>query len=85
MKEILKQNYQSYVKDTFLVHTKVQNKVKGVQLPEIHGAMKPLVPHKIPEKQPLKPVIIDDTSIVIDLDTKSDLDTELQDATVTHT
>ena len=40
--------------------------------------MKPVVPHKIPEKQPVKtkrretkPITINDTPTVIDLDTKS--------------
>ena len=92
MKEILKQNYHSYVKDTFLVKLGSQNKAKGVQLPAIHGTMKPLVPHKIPENQPVKtrrreakPIIINDTPTVIDLDTKPELDTQSQDTAVTQT
>ena len=44
IKEILKQNYQNYVKDTFLVQTSSQ--AKGVKVPTAHGsATKPLVPH----------------------------------------
>ena len=54
MKEILKQNYHSYVKDTFLVHTRSQNKAKGVKLPTVHGSTKPLTPHEIPEKQSVR-------------------------------
>ena len=48
MREILKQNYQNYVKDTFLVQTRSQNKAKGIKVHVIYGTMKPLVPHKIP-------------------------------------
>ena len=92
MREILKQNYQNYVKDTFLVQTRSQNKAKGIKVPIIHSATEPLVPHDIPVKQPvktkrreIKPIIIDDTSTVIDLDAKPELDTKLQDATITQT
>ena len=41
MKEILKQNYHSCVKDTFLVQTRSQNKAKGVTLPSVHGTTEP--------------------------------------------
>ena len=61
----------------------------------MHSATKPLVPHDIPEKQPVKtrrkeatPIIIDDddeTPIVIDLDTKPKLDTQLLDTAVVQT
>ena len=83
MKEILKQNYQSYVKDTFLVQTRSQNKAEGVKLPTVHGATKPLVPHEILEKQltrtrkeevrrEVKP-ILDDTSILIEAEPNQNL------------
>ena len=75
-----------------MVQTRSQNKAKGIKVPVLHSAMKPLIPHKIPEKQPVKtkrreakPIIIDDTPNEIDLDTKPELDTELQDAAVTQT
>ena len=61
----------------------------------MHSTTKPLVPHDIPEKWPVKtrrkeatPIIInddDETPIVIDLDTKPKLDTQLQDAAVAQT
>ena len=54
IREILEQNYYNYVKDTFLVQTRSQKKAKGVKLPMVHGTTKPLVPHEIPEKQPVK-------------------------------
>ena len=38
MKEILKQNYQNYVKDTFLVQTRSQIKVHGVKVAAVHSA-----------------------------------------------
>ena len=38
-------------KDKYIVQTKSQTKVSGVQLPEVHGSRKRLDPHKIPEKQ----------------------------------
>ena len=95
MKEILKQNYQNYVKDTFLVQTRSQIKAKGVKVPTMNSTTKPLVQHDLPEKQPIKtirkeatPIIIDDDDeapIVIDLDTKPELDTQLQDAVVAQT
>ena len=92
MTEILKQNCQNYLKDTFVVQTRSKNKAKGVKVPAIHGATKPLVPHKIPAKQPVKtkrreakPIIIDDTPIVIDFGTEPELDTQLKDAAVTQT
>ena len=92
MKEILKQNYQNYAKDTFLIQTKSHIKAKGVNVPAVHGATKPLVTHDIPEMWPVKtrrkettPIIINDEDeipIVIDLDTKPKLDTQSQGATV---
>ena len=87
MKEILKQNCQNYVEDTFLVQTSSQNKAKGVKVPAVHGATKHLVPHDILKKWQVKtrrkgvtPIIInsdDETPPVIDLDTKSEFDTQL--------
>ena len=89
-------NYQNYTKDTFLVQTRPQIKAKRVKVPALHGATKPSVPHDIPERLPVKtrrketaPIIIDDDDdeipIVIDLDTKPKLDTQLQDTAVAQT
>ena len=86
MKEILNKNYQNSVEDTFLVHTRSQNKAKGVKVPAVHDTTKPSVPHDTLEKQPVKtrrkevtPIIInsdDETLPVIDLDTKPEFDTQ---------
>ena len=34
-----------------MIQTRLQTKVSGVQLPEVHGSRKGLDPHKKPEKQ----------------------------------
>ena len=34
-----------------MVQTRLQMKVSGVQLPEVHGSRKRLDPHRMPEKQ----------------------------------
>ena len=54
MTEILKQNYQTNVQDTFLVQTRSQNKAKRAKVLAVHSATKPLVPHDILEKWPVK-------------------------------
>ena len=54
MKEILKQDYQHYIEDTFLVQIRSQIKAKGVKVPVVHSATKPLVRHDILGKQPVK-------------------------------
>ena len=87
MKEILKQNYQSYVEDTFLVQTRSKIKAKGAKVPVVHCTTKPLVTHDILEKWPVKtrrkevtPITIksdDETPPVINLDTKPEFDTHL--------
>ena len=41
------------MEDKFLVQTRSQNKASGIKLPAVHGATKTLVPHYIPEKQPV--------------------------------
>ena len=51
MKEILKQNYQNLVEDTFLVQTRSQIKAKGVKLPAVPGTNKPLAKHSIHVRQ----------------------------------
>ena len=42
-----------------MIHTRLQMKASGVQLPEVHGSRKALDPHKIPEKQPQPMVGLD--------------------------
>ena len=39
-----------------MVQTRSQTKASGVQLPKVHGSMKGLDPHKIPEKKP-QPIV----------------------------
>ena len=77
MKEILKQNYQNLVEDTFLVQTRSQIKAKGVKVPAVHDANKPSAKYSIPVRQVVKtrreetkPIIIDDS----DDDMQSGLD-----------
>ena len=82
MKEILKQNYQNVVKDQFMVQTRSQTKARGVNTPAVQKATKPTDGNK--RRKEIKP-ISDDAPIVIDLDTKPDIDTQLQDAAVTQT
>ena len=54
MKEILRKNYQNYVKDTFLVQTRSQIKAKGVKVPAVQGTNKPLAKHSIPVRHLVK-------------------------------
>ena len=82
MKEILKQNSLNVVQDTFVVQSRSQIKSKGVKAPTVQGATK--LSDKTKRKE-TKPTVIQDTSIIIDLDTKSDIDTQLQVAAVTQT
>ena len=42
--------------DRYMIQTRSQMKVSGVQLPEVHGSRKGLDPHKILEKQP-QPIV----------------------------
>ena len=79
MKEILKKNYQDVVKDIFMVQTRSQIKSKGVTTREM---VRP--PNKKGTRKEIMPGVIDDPPIVIDLDTKPDLDTQVQNAVVTQ-
>ena len=53
MKSVLQDKYYkvSENKEKYMVQTRSQTKVSGVQLPEVHGSRKRLDPHRIPEKQ----------------------------------
>ena len=82
MKEILRKNYQNIVKDTFMVQTRSQIKSKGARANAVWDTAKSS--DKMGTRREVKPVVIDDTPIVIDLDTKLDLDTPLQNAVVTQ-
>ena len=62
MKEILKQNYQNVVKDTFMVQSRSQIKSKGVRTPTVQGATN----SSDKTRREVKPTVIDDTPIKID-------------------
>ena len=80
MGKILQQNYQNYTK-TFLVQTRSQSKAKNTKAPDTHSGVKSI--GKL--RKEIKPIIIDDGTTIIDLDTKTGTDTQVQDATVTKT
>ena len=82
MKEILRKNYQNVVKDTFMVQTRSQIKSKGARTNAVWDTAKSS--DKIGTRREVKPIVIDDTPIMIDLDTKPDLDTQVQNAVVTQ-
>ena len=37
--------------EKYMIQTRSQTKVSGIQLPEVHGTRKRLDPHKVPGKQ----------------------------------
>ena len=53
MKSVLQDRYYKVgkTKGKYMVQTRSQMKVSGVQFPEVHGSRKRLDPHRIPEKQ----------------------------------
>ena len=53
MKSVLQDRYYKVGKnkEKYMVQTRSQTKVSGVQLPEVHGSRERLDPHRIPEKQ----------------------------------
>ena len=53
MKSVLHDRYYKVDEniEKYMVQTRLQMKVSGVQLPEVHGSRKRLDPHRIPEKQ----------------------------------
>ena len=86
MKEILKQNYQNPVEDTFLVQTRSQIKAQGVKVPMVQSTNKPLAKHSIPVRQSVKtrrketkPIIIDnsDDDMTLGLDDKPEFSTQV--------
>ena len=83
MGKILQQNYQNYTK-TFLVQTRSQSKAKNARVSNTCSGMTS-TPIGKPRKE-IKPiVIIDDESTIDDLDTKTGIDKQAQDTTVTQT
>ena len=58
MKSVLQDKYCNVGEneEKYMVQTRSQTKVSGVQLPEVHGSRKKLDPHRIPEKQP-QPIV----------------------------
>ena len=79
MGKILQQNYQNYAK-TFLVQTRSQSKTKSTKPSDTHSGVKSIGKSK---RKEIKPIIIDDEPTIIDLDTKTGIDTQVQDAAVT--
>ena len=67
MGKILKQNYQNYTKDTFLVQTISQSKRKNVKVHDVHTGKRSTGK----TRKEIKPIIIDDTPSIFDLDTKT--------------
>ena len=78
MGKLLKQNYQNYTKDTFLVQTRSQSKRKNVKAHDVHSGARSTGK----TRKEIKPIIIDDTLTIIDLDTKTGLDTKSKDDTM---
>ena len=82
MKQILRTNYQNIVKDTFMVQTRSQIKSKGMRAPAVQHSTK--ITNETTRNE-VKPTVTDDTPIIIDLDTKPDLETQSQNVVVTRT
>ena len=61
------------------MQTRSQSKVKNTKSPDTCSGVKSI--GKL--RKEIKPVIIDDDPTVIDLDTKTGIDTQVHDATVT--
>ena len=79
MGKLLKQNYQNYTKDTFLVQTRFQSKAKNAETPDAHSGVK----FSRKTRKEVKPILIDDIPTIMSLGTKMGLDTWSQDATGT--
>ena len=58
LRTVLQDKYHSLEgeNERYMIQTRLQTKVSGVQLPEVHGSRKRLDPHKILEKQP-QPIV----------------------------
>ena len=53
IRETLKQKYNEVKEDKFLVQTRTQTGSSRIKLPALHGTTNTLVPHELPDKQPL--------------------------------
>ena len=62
-----------------MVQTRSQSKTMNAKIPDVHSGTR----SSGKTRKETKPIIIDDVPIIIDLDTKTGLDTQSQDATVT--
>ena len=51
MRVVLQDRYYSLENERYMIQTRSQTRVSGVQLPEVHGSTKGLDSHKILEKQ----------------------------------
>ena len=63
MGQLLKQNYQNYTKDTFLVQTRSQSKGKNVKVHDVCSG----TGSTGKTRKEIKPIIIDYTATIIDL------------------
>ena len=72
MGKVLQQNCQNYTK-TFLVQTRSQSKAKNVTTSDTHRGVKSTGEMR----KEIKPIIIDDESIIVDLDTKAGVETQV--------
>ena len=74
MGKVLQQNYQNYTK-TYLVQTRSQSKAKNARPSDTRA---PLCAKSIGKmRKEIKPIIIDDDEpIIIDLDTKAEIETQ---------
>ena len=71
MGKLLKQKYQNYTKDSFSVQTRSQSKAKNTKVPDACSGVR----SSGRKRKEIKPIVIDDIPTIIDLDTKTGLDT----------
>ena len=79
MGQLPKQNYHNYTKDTFLVQTRSQSKRKNVKVHDVCSGTRSTGK----TRKEIKSIIIDETPTIIDLNTKTGLDTQSQGNTMT--
>ena len=81
MGKILKQNCQNHTKDTFLVQTRFQSKTKKAEVPDVCSSTR----SSGKTRKETKPIIIDNTPTIVDVDSKTGLGTWSQNVTMTKT
>ena len=76
MGKVLEQNYQNYAR-TYLVQTRSQSKANNAGPSNTHTPLCTKVAGKV--RREIKPIVIDDDDepIIIDLDTKVGIDTQM--------